>query len=76
MRVLEGEAVLLNIRTGAYFSLNKVGTHIWQLYSSGQSLSEVVGGVCARFAVDPQRAENDVRNLTEQLLERGLLQPL
>ena len=74
VRVLDGEAVLLNIRTGAYFSLNKVGTHIWQLYNDGQTLAGTVGGVCQRFAVDPQRAETDVRNLTEKLLERGLLQ--
>ena len=73
-KVLEAEAVLLNVKTGAYFSMNKVGTHIWELYGAGRSLSEVVAGVCERFEVTPERAEADVRAFTAALLERGLLQ--
>ena len=73
VRVLDGEAVLLNVQTGAYFGLNKVGTHIWQLYSEGKSTAEVVDGVCLRFAVTVERAEADVRAFTERLVERGLL---
>jgi Coenzyme PQQ synthesis protein D (PqqD) len=73
LREFEGEAVLLNVQTGAYFSLNKVGTHIWQLYGEGKTLAEVVEGVCERFEVTPERAEADVRTFTERLVERGLL---
>jgi len=73
-RVLDGEAVLLNVQTGAYFGLNKVGTHIWQLYGEGKSLAQVVAGVCDRFAVTTERAETDVRAFTKTLLERGLMQ--
>jgi hypothetical protein len=73
MRVLEGEAVLLNLQTGTYFGLNKVGTHIWQLYSEGKTLGEVVAGVCQRFEVDLERAQADVEAFTNRLVERGLL---
>lgn len=74
-KVVEGEAVLLNVETGAYFSLNKVGTHIWELYSQGKTLAEVVDGVCQRFEVATGRAEADVRLFTETLVQRGLLLP-
>jgi hypothetical protein len=73
MKVLEGEAVLLNLETGAYFGLNKVGTHIWQLYSEGKSQEEVVAGVVKRFEVDLERARADVEAFTARLAERGLL---
>jgi len=73
-RVMEGEAVLLNVRTGAYFGLNKVGTAIWQLYGEGQSLGETVLAVCARYNVAAERAESDVRTITTKLLEKDLLQ--
>ena len=76
IRTLEGEAVLLNLQTGAYFGLNKVGTHIWQLYSEGKPLGEVVTGVCQRFEVDAERAQADVEAFTQRLLERGLLRDL
>lgn len=71
---MEGEAVLLNVRTGAYFGLNKVGTLIWQSYGEGKSLDEAVAAVCARYNVASDRANQDVRTLTEKLLAKDLLQ--
>jgi len=73
VRVLDGEAVILNTETGAYFGANKVGTHIWELYAAGKSLSEVIEGVLERFQVEPDVAEKDVYAYTEQLVEAGLL---
>lgn len=75
-RVLDGEAVLLNIRTGAYFGLNVVSTHIWELYGEGKTLAEVVDGVLDRFEVECQQAEGDVRDFTQTLVERELLLPV
>lgn len=73
VNVMDGEAVLLDLRTGAYFGLNKVGAHIWTLYGEGQSVHQAIEGVCQRFEVDAVRAERDTRALTEKLVERGLL---
>jgi len=72
-RSLDGEVVLLNVRTGAYFGLNSVASHIWQLFSDGCTLDGVVDGVCARFEVERERADSDVRALTSRLLELDLL---
>ena len=71
--VLDGEAVLLNIQTGTYFGMNKVGTHIWELFGKGKSLSEVVESVHRRFDVTPEQAATDVHTFIQTLLERGLL---
>ncbi len=73
VQVLDGEAVILNTRTGAYFGTNPVGTHIWQLYAEGKTVAEVVDGVVARFEVDAERAQSDVLAFTESLLKGGLL---
>jgi len=73
VQVLDGEAVILNTRTGAYFGTNPVGTHIWQLYAEGKTVAEVVDGVVARFEVDAERAQADVLAFTESLLKGGLL---
>jgi len=72
-RVLDGEVVLLNVRTGAYFGLNSVASHIWQLFSEGFTLDGVIAGVCSRFEVERERAELDVRTLTAKLIELDLL---
>jgi hypothetical protein len=73
VQVLDGEAVILNTRTGAYFGTNPVGTHIWQLYGEGKTVAEVVEGVVTRFDVDAERAQSDVLAFTESLLKGGLL---
>lgn len=74
VRVLENEAVLLNVRTGAYFGLNKVGTVIWQLYGEGKTVADVANNLCVRYGIPSERATADVQALTEKLLEKDLLQ--
>ena len=73
VRILDGEAVLLNVHTGAYFGTNVVGTHIWQSYTEGKTVAEVIDSVIARFEVDAERAKSDVLAFTESLLKGGLL---
>ena len=38
--VLDGESVLLNLSSGRYYTLNVVGSTIWNLCRGEQSLSE------------------------------------
>lgn len=73
VRVLDGEAVILNVRTGAYFGTNPVGTEVWQAYSDGKTVAEAVDAVVARFDVDAEQAEADVLAFTGSLLKGGLL---
>lgn len=73
VRVLDGEAVLLNIQTGAYFGANKVATAIWQHYAEGLSLGKVVESIIERFEVEQPRAEADVMAFTRLMLDKGLL---
>ena len=73
VRVLDGEAVFLNTRTGAYFGTNSVGTHIWQSYADGKTVAEVIDSIVAEFEVDTQQAASDVFAFTDSLLRGGLL---
>jgi hypothetical protein len=70
---LQGEAVLLDLRTGVYFGLDRVGTRVWQLLGEHGALSTVVGAMLHEFDVDEQRCAGDLLVLTEQLREQGLI---
>ncbi len=72
-RVLEGEAVLLDLASGTYFGLNVVGSRVWELISSGKSLGEVRAALLEEFEVDREVLERDLQDLLKQLLERGLI---
>src|SRR4051812_15119232 len=39
---LQGEAVLLELKTGVYFGLDKVGTRVWQLLGEQATIAGVV----------------------------------
>jgi len=39
---LQGERVLLNLKTGVYMGLDKVGTRVWQLMGQNEMLSGVL----------------------------------
>ena len=36
-RILDGEAVLLDLASGTYFGLNPVGSRVWELISASKT---------------------------------------
>ena len=73
-RELDGEAVLLNLKTGTYFGLNPVATRMWQLMAEQRSLARVLETMVREYEVDPQVLENDLLELSRQLCAGGLCQ--
>ncbi|HRC42504.1 MAG TPA: PqqD family protein [Nitrospira sp.] len=71
--VLDGESVLLNLNSGRYYTLNVVGSAIWDLCRGEQSLRQINSAVCARFDVSEQQAQDDMLELIVLLEQEGLL---
>jgi len=74
-KVLDGEAVIINLLNGTYYSLDKAGAVVWELAASGGTVSEIAGGVSARYDVDASRARQDVERLVAELVAERLLVP-
>jgi hypothetical protein len=72
-KVLEGEAVIINLLNGTYYSLDKAGAVVWELAASGGTIGEIVGGVTSRYDVDASRAREDVERLVSELVAERLL---
>lgn len=70
---VQGDAVLLDLKTGVYFGLDKVGTRIWQLMGDKGELSGVVAQMEQEFDVERERCEGDVISLARRLEEEGLI---
>ena len=71
--ILDGEAVLLHLKTGRYFTLNRSGTRIWQLIEQHASLEDVQNALCSEFDVDGDTARADIAELVARLENKGLL---
>ena len=70
--ILDGEAVLLNLESGYYYTLNQVGTVIWQLIDGVRTLHDIQKALCDRFEVSKEQANNDLISLADQFCAEGL----
>jgi hypothetical protein len=64
---VDGEAVLLDLSSGYYFSLNKVGAVVWEMLDGDHSLQSIHDAICGRFRVDQATAWEDVAALVRRL---------
>ncbi len=73
---LQGELVLLHLKTNVYCGLDSIGTRIWQFLEEGKSLGEVVQLLLDEYEVAESQLTQDLLNLTRTLQEKELVQPL
>jgi hypothetical protein len=71
--IIDGEAMIINLDNGFYFSMEQVGTLIWEAIEQGCSFDQIAAGVKRRYIGDPQTIEIGVRQLIDQLLAEGLI---
>lgn len=72
-QVLDGEAIMINLSTGVYCSMDKVGGFLWAMIMRGHSLEETVTAVIARYDVSTEQAEADITRVTEELVQENLV---
>jgi hypothetical protein len=75
-RQVQGEEVILDLKTGTYFGLNEVGTRSWSLFGDQKNLKQVTGAIVKEFDVPFERAEKDVHQLVIDLKKNGLVEVL
>jgi hypothetical protein len=72
-KVIDGEAIIMNLSNGLYFSMDEVGSALWEMVEAGCSLEEMAGALNDRYQVARDTAEADIGKLAEQLVEEGLV---
>ena len=70
---LHGEVVILNIELESYYSLNPVGSKVWQLLTSTENVKGAIEQLLQIYLVDESTLHDDVTLLAEELLEEELL---
>src|SRR5262249_14552554 len=71
-KVIDGEAIIINLANGIYYSMDKVGGLIWEMVEAGCSLEDTARIVAGRYEVSPEQARKDVEQLVEELLQENL----
>jgi Coenzyme PQQ synthesis protein D (PqqD) len=71
--VVGGEAVILNLTSGVYYSLDGAGGLAWAMLARGHTLDSTVAAVATWYGVQEPRVKEDVAALRDTLLDEGLL---
>ena len=73
---IDGEAVIINLDSGNYYSLVDVGSFIWGLVEKGASASEVQDIVLQNYQANATDVDRGVQDLLVQLQEENLIVPV
>ena len=68
-----GDAVLLDIHGGTYFSLTPVAARLWQDWTLNGSVANSIDRLVENYKVDRPTAEADVAELIAELSRRKLI---
>lgn len=71
---MDGETVLLDLSTGRYYTLNRLGSVIWEHCAGQSTVADIHTAICERFEVAPERALDDLVMVVNELLQEGLLE--
>ena len=74
-RTVDGEVILLDVRTSRYFAANRTAAALWPVLVKGATRDELAAQVAVRYDISAGQATADVDALVAQLTEQGLLEP-
>lgn len=72
-KVMDGEAIIINLSNGVYYSMDEVGGFIWERIAEGRSLGEIVETIGSSYQVQAEQVRRDVERLAAELLEEDLV---
>jgi hypothetical protein len=75
-KVLDGEAILINLSTGTYYSMDKVGTTVWVLINEGYSVAEIAKTLTTCYDADAAQVQNDLEQVLGALILERIVTPV
>lgn len=73
--IIDGEAVIINLDSGSYYSLVEVGATVWDLLYQRAPVNEIVATIADKHEGDAADIDRAVRELIAQLQVEGLVVP-
>lgn len=73
--IIDGEAVIINLESGSYYSLVDVGATVWGLIYQRTPLNEIINSIADTHEGDLAEIEPAVKELVQQLEAENLVVP-
>ena len=72
-KIIDNQAVILNLKTGNYYSLNETGTFIWRLLEKRIGIADIANRLAEEFGVDIKIALGDTKLLLKDLIAEKMV---
>ena len=70
---IDGEIVMMDIESGAYYNLNSVATRIWELIEKPVSIGDICKHLIEDFDVSPQDCEEKTISFIHNLISKNIV---
>jgi hypothetical protein len=74
-KTVEGETVLINLATGAYYSIDGAGAIAFTHLVAGREPAAVGDDIAGLYGIEPATARLDLERFVAELVEEGILLP-
>jgi hypothetical protein len=72
---IDGEAIMINLATGSYYSLDRVGGDVWALLEASLPVEDIVAEVGKRYDGPEDQIRQGVDDLLQRLSSEELVVP-
>lgn len=72
-RVVDGKAVLVNVKKSEVLVLNETGTEIWSFLNQKRTIDEIAEHLYSVFDASQEDIQRDAISFVEDMLEKVLL---
>lgn len=74
-KVMDGEAVIINLSTGSYYTSNDVAGTLWPLIERRSPVAAMIELLCSHYDVAPAQAAADLERLLHHLETEHIIRP-
>ena len=71
--VIDGEAIIINLETGVYYSMQGIGGDVWSMIAAQRSFGSMLDEIVATYDVTADDARRDLEAVVGELIEEGLV---
>ena len=75
-KIIEKEAVLVDMDEGEVIRLNEIGAQIWQTIDGNNSVEDIINRIDEAFEADRKKIERDALDFLKQLLRMEIIKAL
>ena len=72
-RVIEQEAILVDVTKGGVLQLNEVAAFVWDNMDGKKTMGMIIDDVCEEFDVKEDVAAKDIKEYVEELLKNNFI---